>query len=326
MTKPFIYWKESGKKEIFTISNPVVKQIAEVELDTEGFFLARFNKKQPSYFFEGNISECQNSIILTSFSKTNLESITNTDNYVSLVEKGIEKIKNGVFQKVVLARSFSQGLPENFNLNNYFKKLCEIYDNAFIYCFCLNNEIWIGASPEVFLKKENDVLLTYALAGTKTPNEEITFGEKERNEQQFVKKYITALLKENNAEEITISEVSEINTGNLEHLINKINFKIANPITIINKLHPTPAVCGTPLNEATNFISENENLNREFYSGFLGPVYKNKDFNFWVNLRCAKITNSLITFFAGAGIVIDSLPENEFQETERKMDTLKKWL
>ncbi len=327
MTKPFIYWKESGKQEIFTITNPVVKQIAEVELDTEGFILAPFNKKQPSYFFEGIISECQNTTFLSTIHELNSESIhLITKDYISLVKNGIDKIKNGIFQKVVLARSFSQSLPENFDLNNYFKKLCKIYDSAFIYCFCLNNEIWIGASPEVFLKKESDLLLTYALAGTMPATEEIAFGEKERYEQQFVKTYITNLLKENDAEEIIISEVSEINTGNLKHLINKINFKTANPLTIINKLHPTPAVCGTPLKETTNFISENENLNREYYSGFLGPIYQNKDFNFWVNLRCAKITNSLITFFAGAGIVKDSSPENEFQETERKMETLKKWL
>lgn len=326
-SKPFIYWKESGKQEIFTITNPVIKKIAEVELDNEGFILAPFDKIQSSYFFEGLISKCQNTTFLPPISELSSESIQpNTTDYISLVKNGIEKIKNGIFQKVVLARSFSQRIPENFNLNNYFNTLCKTYDSAFIYCFGLNNEIWIGASPEVLLKKENDELLTYALAGTMPATQEISFGEKERYEQQFVKTYITNLLKKNKAEKIIISDVSEINTGNLKHLINKIYFKTSNPIAIINKLHPTPAVCGTPLKAATNFISKNENLNREFYSGFLGPVYKNKNFNFWVNLRCAKITDSQITFFAGAGIVKDSSPENEFQETERKMETLKKWL
>lgn len=327
ISNPFIYWKESGKQEIFTITNPIVKKNEKVDISVEGFILAPYNQSHSSFFFKGIISECPNTNIpQPTFEPNSKTSVLVPADYISLVRNGIEKIKNKEFQKVVLARSVSQNLPKDFNLNDYFKKLCDTYNNAFVYCLGLNNEIWIGASPEVLLKKENDVLLTFALAGTMSATEEEAFGDKERYEQQFVKTYITNLLKENKAEEIIISDVSEINTGNLKHLINKIYFKTSNPIAIIDKLHPTPAVCGTPLASAQTFIAENENLNREFYSGFLGPVYKNKDFNFWVNLRCAKITNLQITFFAGAGIVKNSSPENEFQETERKMETLKKWL
>ncbi|MFM9945891.1 MAG: chorismate-binding protein, partial [Bacteroidia bacterium] len=129
-----------------------------------------------------------------------------------------------------------------------------------------------------------------------------------------------------NAEYIEISKTEELNTGNLTHLVNKINFKTTHPVAIINNLHPTPAVCGVPYLSASYFIDKSENLDREYYSGFLGPIFKNHDFSFWVNLRCAKITGDEIKFYAGAGIVEESQAEAEWFETERKMDTLRSML
>jgi len=94
-------------------------------------------------------------------------------------------------------------------------------------------------------------------------------------------------------------------------------------LPIIKSIHPTPAVCGFPLQAAKSFIANNEGMDRGFYAGFLGPIYPNGKFSFWVNLRCAKLLNRRITFYAGAGILVDSDPESEFLETERKMDTLR---
>ncbi len=197
---------------------------------------------------------------------------------------------------------------------------------VFSYCIGIENQIWIGATPEVLLTANNGIFLTNALAGTKTIHSDTAFGTKEKEEQEHVKNYIIDLLKDNHAEAIEISEVKELNTGNLMHLINEITFKTSDPLKVIKNLHPTPAVCGTPFKQASNFINENETFDREFYSGYLGPVYKNAEFSFWVNLRCAKIANGVIRFYAGAGITKDSVAKDEWQETERKMETLRKLL
>ncbi|MBC7426107.1 MAG: chorismate-binding protein, partial [Bacteroidia bacterium] len=91
---------------------------------------------------------------------------------------------------------------------------------------------------------------------------------------------------------------------------------------ITNMLHPTPAVCGYPFNEALDFIKENEGYNREFYSGYLGPVYNNGDRQLFVNLRCMRIYEEDMVLFAGGGINKGSDPEKEWTETENKMKTL----
>lgn len=88
------------------------------------------------------------------------------------------------------------------------------------------------------------------------------------DEQLLVKNYIVDMLINLKAENIEVSKVQELNTGNLKHLINEIQFNTTEPIDIINEIHPTPAVCGTPLEQASIFIKQNENLEREFYSGF----------------------------------------------------------
>ena len=109
---------------------------------------------------------------------------------------------------------------------------------------------------------------------------------------------------------------------------------------LINKLHPTPAVCGLPKEEAKDFILKNEGYHREFYTGFLGElnmpaeegIKDNKSTSLFVNLRCMKIqphskggNNSAIVYIGG-GITKDSDPENEWKETVAKSEVMKKVL
>ena len=323
----FVYWKEPGKKEIFTIARPHVKKISEPLLSTEGFLFFPYKKNNSGYFIKGEIEETSELTFPQITGKRNASHIHDTSKkYIYLVKKALEKMREDNFEKVVLARSDSHNLPDAFRLKTFFEKLCKTYTNAFVYCISLEKEIWIGATPEVFLKKEDNLFLTFALAGTRPLNPPLLFGEKEKEEQHYVKKYIVDLLKKQNVQPIEISETAELNTGNLKHLITEIRFTTKDPLDFICQLHPTPAVCGEPVNKAEKFIDENENLDREYYSGFLGPVFKRGDFSFWVNLRCAKIDNGQITFYAGAGITKDSSPEAEWHETENKMDTLRKFL
>ncbi|MAB58387.1 MAG: hypothetical protein CL524_12710 [Aequorivita sp.] len=88
-------------------------------------------------------------------------------------------------------------------------------------------------------------------------------------------------------------------------------------------LHPTPAVCGRPQKFAKEFILQNEGYNREFYTGFLGPVNENgASASLMVNLRCMKIENNTARIFVGGGITIGSQPADEWQETQNKMQTM----
>jgi isochorismate synthase len=116
--------------------------------------------------------------------------------------------------------------------------------------------------------------------------------------------------------------------GNLMHLrsdfkvdVNEVNFPQLGTV-MTELLHPTSAVCGMPKKPAIDFIAGNEMHDREFYSGFLGPVNINQETSLFVNLRTMKIQGNDATLFAGCGITTDSDPVKEWKETEMKCQTL----
>ena len=94
--------------------------------------------------------------------------------------------------------------------------------------------------------------------------------------------------------------------------------------TMLELLNPTSAVCGMPLQPALDFIKKHEKYDRELYAGFLGPINISGYTHLFVNLRCMKIMGNTGRFYAGAGITEDSNPEKEFEETQLKMQTLKR--
>jgi isochorismate synthase len=245
------------------------------------------------------------------------------ENYPKIVEKGLEKIKTGELQKVVIARKKVDLLPEDFNHLRFLLQLAAVYPEAFVSLTSTPNYgTWIGASPEVLLRSQNGKLDTMALAGTRNLNGENSFEEKEVSEQQLVTSFISSCFKSLKID-FTMKETQTVKAGNLVHLVNYFS----SPETVkwkqlLPELHPTPAVCGIPREEAMRFIIENENFDRELFAGFLGSV-KDEDINFFVNLRCMQVCGEKAVFYAGAGIVEGSDPEKEFRETEEKMNTLR---
>ncbi|NJN41693.1 MAG: hypothetical protein HC811_05100 [Flammeovirgaceae bacterium] len=119
-----------------------------------------------------------------------------------------------------------------------------------------------------------------------------------------------------------------VQAGNLLHL--KTEFEVDMQATnfpqlgtvMIKLLHPTSAVCGMPHENAFSFLKEQEGYNREYYSGFLGPVNINNSSHLYVNLRCMQWTLQGPVLYAGAGVTIDSTPEQEWAETELKIQSL----
>jgi isochorismate synthase len=91
---------------------------------------------------------------------------------------------------------------------------------------------------------------------------------------------------------------------------------------MLQLLHPTSAVCGQPLDTALEFIHKHENHDRQFYTGYLGPVNFQNRTDIFVNLRCLQVLQKELILYAGAGITQDSIPEREWEETELKLNTL----
>ena len=164
--------------------------------------------------------------------------------------------------------------------------------------------------------------------GEKITNAEAMWRQKEIEEQSLVCRYIIGCFKKIRLREYVEDGPKTITAGNLMHLCSQfsvdtqaVNFPQLATV-MLDLLHPTSAVCGMPKTPATNFILENEGYNREFYSGFLGPINIQQESHLFVNLRTMKLQNNLATLYAGCGITGDSDAEKEFQETELKCETL----
>ncbi len=258
------------------------------------------------------------------------------EQFETLVSKAVGEIEAGSFEKVVLSRKEVIALHD-FDLEVVFTKLVNNYQSAFNYCFYHPKiGLWIGASPEQFLKIEKNKISTIALAGTQSINDyhDIAWQTKEINEQKIVADFIVTTLSQFSNLVIT-SKPYDFIAGELIHIRTDIEALIDNPLdlqTIIDMMHPTPAVCGFPKDVSRDFILQEEGYNREYYAGFLGEW--NKDFqtfnkgncDLFVNLRCMKIQEKNAELFIGCGINKGSIPEKEFLETLNKSQTMKKVL
>jgi isochorismate synthase len=270
---------------------------------------------------------------------------TTKQEFIDLVEKGISEIENGVFQKVVLSRTKQIVLPADFDVIRIFDKLCETYASAFISAVSIPHlgVVWMGASPETLVSQDSaGIFRTMALAGTQSAYDsdgnlikpsEALWRQKEIEEQSFVTRYIINCLKKIRVREFEEEGPKTVIAGNLMHLrtdiiIDTVAINFSQLATVmLDLLHPTSAVCGMPKVPATEFILKNEGYDRDFFSGFLGPVNIQSsegqiESHIFVNLRTMKIEKNIATLYAGCGITADSNAEKEWNETEMKTQTL----
>jgi isochorismate synthase len=167
-----------------------------------------------------------------------------------------------------------------------------------------------------------------ALAGTKKVIDDKLpdWTAKEVEEQRFVLDNIITVLQKITAV-VKASKTYTHQSGSIAHLRTDITGVLKNrkaTLEIISKrLHPTPAVCGTPQKTAREFVLANEGYEREYYTGYIGPVQKEgTDSQLFVNLRCIKISNAKAYLYVGGGITEGSNAEEEWMETKNKLQTM----
>lgn len=253
------------------------------------------------------------------------------EDYKTLVQKAIDEIVAGHFDKVVLSRTEIVKL-QHFDLNVVLGQLFNRYPTAFTYCFFHPKVgLWMGGFSEQLLRMNPLGFQTMAVAGTQPYHEnQIIWGDKEKAEQQFVTDFIVDSLK-GQSTELNISEPYTMRAGNVVHIKTDIQGQMRSGTGLremLEILHPTPAVCGFPKEASRQFLVQSEGYDREYYCGFLGEF--NKDFakggnssDLYVNLRCLQIKESDAILYVGGGITKDSDPEREWQETVNKSLTMK---
>jgi len=317
-----------------------------------GFVFSPFDIRKDTILIPLSMSKTlmtEEDVILDDFDALKDVPVGNKEQHVSLVQKGIESISKSNLEKVVLSRYIE---IDNSNANPLliFKRLLHTYNSAFVYCWYHSKVgLWLGATPETLLEVEGNDFSTMALAGTQEYEGimDVSWKQKELDEQQMVTDYVTANL-DSITVKLEVSESETVRAGNVLHIKSDIKGRLGEHENGLQKLiyalHPTPAVCGLPKIEAMQFILDNENYNREFYTGFLGELnrevkvqprtgklnienraftYNKRASHLFVNLRCMQINENTLKIYVGGGITKDSDSDKEWEETISKMFTIK---
>ena len=354
----FAVWQmpnETKYRFIISLRTPVQLDSNLNEVDA-GFLVNRFDDNHPAapFHISADIEISKDSVKINpvisdqqideflediNSSKEHISKAKTIDNppnneFEEQVASAIEHIRNEDFEKVVLSRYKDIPIPHGFKIWIFFKAITKDYPASFCsITFIPNHGLWIGASPELLISESKSSFKTIALAGTKRlmPNQslsEIAWTQKEIEEQALVSRYIINCFKKIRLREFHEHGPKTVQAGNLVHLKTEFNINYDEVSfddlgeQMLELLHPTSAVCGMPIENTKPWIKEVEKYDREFYAGFLGPVNIPNEVNLFVNLRCLKIQDGLIRFYAGAGITEDSVPAKEFEETEMKMNVL----
>lgn len=252
--------------------------------------------------------------------------------YLAMVNEVVSRLQKGEAEKVVLSRIKSVELPKNFNLDNLYQKLTRAYPNCLVSLISLEDgSHWIGATPEVLLKKRGGAFEIMSLAGSQKSTgislDQYQWGSKEEREQNTVTDFIVQSLTSAGATDIVKGQPYTYEAGPVVHRRTDLRFSFSGPMeSLLNALHPTPAVGGFPKQKAQEMIDEMEPHSRMYYTGIIGLIHDNGDADLYVNLRCMRISNNVAHLYVGGGIMPDSDAEKEWEETELKSETLLRFL
>lgn len=252
----------------------------------------------------------------------NIGSSATREEHIAKIEKAIDQIRLRDLRKVVISRK--EVVDADISITDTFLKLNATYSNAIVYALFVDGQMWMGATPETLLTTDEHALYTMALAGTRKPDGP-AFTEKEFDEQEAVTDSIREVLMMNGASKIVCKGPRPVKAGPVEHLLTQIEASLPasrQPSDWAKLLHPTPAVCGQPKDDALSIISELENYDRSLYAGYIGWV-SSENSRFYVNLRCMQVGQKHVALYAGGGITAQSNAESEWEETVNKLQTLK---
>lgn len=254
---------------------------------------------------------------------------TDKERYTQAFERFITPLQKKHFQKLVLSRSSTKHINDDFSPLAAFVRACNNYPRMMIYlCHTPVSGTWVGSTPEILLSGHGKEWHTVALAGTMPMQNEVMpmdWDKKNQDEQGYVADYIRRIIKKF-GNKMNEKGPYTARAGQLVHLKTDFYFLLKNTDNIGNllqELHPTPAVCGLPKEDAFRFILENEGYDRSYYSGFIGWLDTEGHTDLYVNLRCMEIKPGETILYAGGGILASSEIESEWTETGDKMNTMK---
>ena len=263
---------------------------------------------------------------------TETVNITHYSNgWETLVNDALKKIAAGELQKVVVSRMSHLKSNLAFSLQRVLQRLARSYPDCMRFALSGSGSVFVGATPEelVRVSDKGKRIAADALAGSAQRTGDSDNGalrlqrsEKEHREFEFVLDNIEAQLRRCGVRITSDRDIKIKSLKNLYHLHCAVTGIAESPMHIlqlVEQLHPTPAVCGTPTAIASNWLVANEHQQRGWYAGPIGWFDADGDGCFAVGIRSALVKNDEAWLFAGAGIVEGSCAAVEFTETGAKL-------
>jgi salicylate biosynthesis isochorismate synthase/menaquinone-specific isochorismate synthase len=267
--------------------------------------------------------------------RTTVASAAPPSHYEYAVERAVERIRSGQLEKVVLAREVRAHASRPHDPAAVLGALREAFPACYCWCVGTPELAFVGASPELLLRRDGQRAQTVALAGTTRrsadPSVDDHLGEqllqsaKNLEEQSIVARTIERTLDPVSLWVAAAEEPVLVRVQNVQHLATPIRAQLADPLPAVElagMLLPTPAVGGEPSEVALPLIPALEGLDRGWYAGAVGWTDLAEDGEFCVALRCALLRGRTAHLYAGCGIVRDSVPPDELAETEVKLQAL----
>jgi len=257
------------------------------------------------------------------------------EHFEEAVRRATERIRAGELDKLVLARIVRVHASHPHDPAALFGALRDVFPSCFTYCVGAPGAAFVGASPELLVRREGARAQTVALAGTTRRSadpavddhlgEQLLTSAKNRVEQAIVARRIERALDPISVWVTVADRPVLVKVHNVQHLGTPIRAQLAEPLPaleVAGRLHPTPAVGGEPLEQAARLIPALEGIDRGWYAGTVGWTDLEEDGEFCVAIRCALLRGEVAHLFAGNGIVADSDPADELAETEAKLQAL----
>jgi salicylate biosynthesis isochorismate synthase len=267
--------------------------------------------------------------------ETQVRSIRTPGDFERAVAEAVERIRSGDLDKIVLAREVEVEAPSAHDPAGVYGALRELFPACFCFCVGTPEAAFLGASPELLVRRSGAVAATVALAGSTRRSadpavddhlgEQLLLSDKDRNEHEIVARRIERTLRPHSVWVEAAPEPGLVRVANIQHLATPIHAQLAEPrsaVELAGLLHPTPAVGGEPREVAVSAIPELEGMDRGWYAGAIGWMDAAEDGEFCVGVRTALLRDRTARLFAGNGIVGASDPAAELAETEIKLEAL----
>ena len=248
------------------------------------------------------------------------------------VDRALDAIEAGRVEKVVLARDHAVWSKEPFDSGLLVRRLHERFSG----CFTFHVDGLVGASPELLVRRSGRDVTSEVFAGTAgrgadiAADEELalalTRSDKNLREHAFARDSVAQPLAAL-CDRLDVPATPTLRVlANVHHLATQITGSLRGDVSVgelVDLLHPTAAVGGTPRFDAVELLTRLEGMDRGRYAGPVGWLDANGDGEFAIALRCAELSGARARLFAGAGVVAGSLPEDELEETRLKLQAMR---